>query len=527
MSRQGIKKILGQLPFSVDLYWHLVQRHKPWHEHYNLAFLESIISEAVVQAESYRSDLVPKKRVFIFSTLHYWIEYCALLGLTLAGKGHQVTLSYLPYASWDQEINAFDLRRQDLYTKQTLEPAYSLMSVQSLLDVKSNSLNLPEKVIDAVNEVSVMDTQYALQIEDVTKEETLYHLRYARNYDAALAAKALLETEKPDVVIVPNGTIQEMGVVYRVAQYLNIPNVTFEFGDQRERIWIAKNDQIMRQNTDDLWVAHGQQRLKKDQLKKLELLYSAREAGITWANFARQWQEVPTSGSETVKAKLGLDGRPVILLATNVLGDSLTLGRQIFSKTMSDWIQKITQYFVDKKEFQLIIRIHPGEMLTHGTSMGDVVKSVIKELPEHIHLIEPDEKINTYDLMDITNIGLVYTTTVGLEMAMRGIPVIVAGHTHYCNRGFTYDPATWDEYLEMLENLLHNLDQSKLSKKQVELSLRYAYLFFFEFPQPFPWHLVGLKKDYQLRPIEFVLSEEGAEKYHHTFEALVGHPINW
>ncbi len=527
MSRQKIKKVFGQIPYSVELYWHMVQRHKPWQAHYNLEFLESIIADAVIQAESYRNNLDPGKKVFIFSALHYWIEYCALLGLALAAKGHQITLSYLPYASWDEEINAFDIRRQDLYTRKTLEPACSLMLVRSLLDKKTISSRLPNKIIEAVEEVSVMDTQYALQIEEVAKDEPLYKLRYARNVEAAQAAKALFEIEKPDVVIVPNGTIQEMGVVYRVARYLDIPTVTFEFGDQRERIWIAKNDQIMRQNTDDLWQAHGHQPLNNAQIKKLETLYNAREAGITWENFSRQWQEVPTAGSEAVKVELGLDDRPIILLATNVLGDSLTLGRQIFSKTMSEWIRKITQYYVDKNEFQLLIRVHPGELLTHGTSMVDVVKAAVKELPEHIHLIEPDEKINTYDLMGLTSIGLVYTTTVGLEMAMRGIPVIVAGHTHYRNRGFTFDPNTWDDYFEILETLMHNHHQSKLSKKQVELSLRYAYLFFFEFPQPFPWHLVGLKNDYRQRLLKYVLSKEGDEKYHQTFEALVGNPINW
>jgi len=44
-------------------------------------------------------------------------------------------------------------------------------------------------------------------------------------------------------------------------------------------------------------------------------------------------------GSEARKA-LGLDDRPVVLLATNVLGDSLTLGRQVFSKNMAEWISR-------------------------------------------------------------------------------------------------------------------------------------------------------------------------------------------
>jgi hypothetical protein len=171
--------------------------------------------------------------------------------------------------------------------------------------------------------------------------------------------------------------------------------------------------------------------------------------------------------------------------------------------------------------------VHPGEMLTHGTSMVDVVKAELEEIPEHIHLIEPDEKINTYDIMDIADLGMVYTTTVGLEMAMRGIPVIVAGQTHYRNRGFTHDPVTWESYFDILNGLLGDLAAAPLSQDQIELAWRYAYLFFFEFPKPFPWHLVDLKKDIKSRPLNFVLDEEGQIRYNQTFKYLTGTPLEW
>jgi hypothetical protein len=67
----------------------------------------------------------------------------------------------------------------------------------------------------------------------------------------------------------------------------------------------------------------------------------------------------------------------------------------------------------------------------------------------------------------------------------------------------------------------------RLSEDQVELAWRYAYLFFFEFPKPFPWHLLDLKKDFKARPISFVLGEEGRERYDQTFEYLTGKPIEW
>jgi capsule polysaccharide export protein KpsC/LpsZ len=217
----------------------------------------------------------------------------------------------------------------------------------------------------------------------------------------------------------------------------------------------------------------------------------------------------------------------VVLLATNVLGDSLTLGRQVFSKSMAEWITRTVQYFAGRPEIQFVVRVHPGEVLTHGLSMVDVVKSVLPTLPKHIRLISPKDKINTYDLVEVADLGLVYTTTVGLEMAMSGLPVIVAGKTHYRGRGFTQDPESWVAYFKLLGQMLENPRSYRLSRDQVEHAWHYAYRFFFEFPRPFPWHLVRVWEDYKTRPLSTVFSEEGRSQFEPTFSYLAGEPLDW
>jgi len=92
-------------------------------------------------------------------------------------------------------------------------------------------------------------------------------------------------------------------------------------------------------------------------------------------------------GASKVRENLNLDARPVALLATNVLGDSLTLGRQRISATMADWIVGAIDYFARHPEAQLVVRVHPGELLTHGTSMVDVINAKFPQLPDNIRLI--------------------------------------------------------------------------------------------------------------------------------------------
>ncbi|MEJ5225292.1 MAG: hypothetical protein WHV44_12615 [Anaerolineales bacterium] len=524
--KETLKSLLGNIPYAADLYWLARQRGKPFRAHYQLESLRQVIDQAAAEARPHAARAPQGKRVFLFATLHYWVEQSALVGLILRGLGHDVTLAYLPYSDWRKPISKFDARRQDLYTREVLSPAADLLRIISLLETPPAPA-LPAALAGDVALVSTYDTQYTDQVEEIDPDSALYRLRLERNTFAAQAALRLLQDSRPDVVVVPNGTILELGAVYRVARHLGIPVVTYEFNDNREQFWMALNDEVMRQNTDAMWAARGGLPLTDAERGLIEALESARMGGRAFGKSARKWQDVATQGAEQARAALGLDSRPVILLATNVLGDSLTLGRNIFSRSMAEWISETVKYFANRPEVQLVIRVHPGERLTHGPSMVDVVTAALPELPEHIKLVRPLEKINTYDLMELTQLGLVYTTTTGMEMSMHGIPVIAAGETHYRKRGFTLDPHTWDDYYALLNRALANLPAQRLTPAQVELAWRYAYRFFFEYPRPFPWKLAGFWQEYPTWTVGRVLSEEGRAAFGRTFDHLTGEPIDW
>jgi hypothetical protein len=217
-----------------------------------------------------------------------------------------------------------------------------------------------------------------------------------------------------------------------------------------------------------------------------------------------------------------------VLLATNVVGDSLTLGRQVFSDSMTEWLERTARFFAGRPGVQLVVRIHPGELVTKGPSVAGVLQRTLPgSLPENIRLVSADAPVNTYDLVAIADLGLVYTTTVGLEMAMSGLPVIVVGQTHYRDKGFTLDPRSWQDYFELLDRALAGPQAFRPSREQVERAWEYAYRFFFEYPQPYPWHLVHLWKDIEEWPQERVLSEEGQARFGDTFRYLAGEPVDW
>ncbi len=531
LNRTSIRNFIGKLPLAAELDYTLRQKNRARKDHYNLSRLAESLPRAVEEVKPFIQNAKPGRNILFFATLHYWVEQAAYISLTLAGLGHKVTLMTLPYSEWHKEMDKLTQRQRALHTRDAVSPLAPYVKHVSFLDLQP-ALALPAALTADVEEVSLWDAQYTLMREEVdmdsSKDRALYDLRVKRNTFAALAALDWIQTHKPDVVLIPNGLILEMGIVFRVARYLNIPAVTFEFNDQREQIWLAQNTSIMRQDTDYLVRERASLPMTDKMYQRLADLENARRGARVWGKSRRLWQYVSAQGAEQTREALGLDDRPVVLLAANVLGDSLTLGRNIFADSMSEWITRTIRFFAKRSDVQLVIRVHPGEKLVpQAKSMGTVVREALPEIPSHIHLINALDNVNTYDLIEIADLGLAYTTTVGVETAMNGIPVISCGETHYRGRGFTIDPNSWDEYFSTLENVLADLPGHRLSEEQVAKAWNYAYRFFFEYPRPFPWRLMNFWDDLEVWPVEKVLSDEGMAQFGDTFRFLVGEPFTW
>jgi len=539
-----LREILGDLPLTAEIDWMLRSKKRPRKDHYNLTRLLISLPGAVKVVKPFAENAPKGKNVLFFATLHYWIEQSAYLGLVLAGMGHDVTLLTLPYSEWHKEKDKFTQRQRILHTHDALKVLSPLVKHVSMMDMQSSSRSthgtlhahatngLPEKIQADIKEISLWDVQYTLMREEVdmndASDRAMYELRVERNTFAAKAALQYMQANKPDVVLIPNGLILEMGIVFRVARYLGIDAVTYEFNDQREQIWLAQNSSIMQQETDYLVDARCGLPVTDEMFERVADLENARRGARVWGKSKRLWQYVSAQGADVTRKQVGLDDRPVVMLAANVLGDSLTLGRDIFASSMTEWITKTVQYFANRTDVQLVIRVHPGEKLVpQAKSMAMVVKEALPELPSHIHVIGALDNVNTYDLIEIANVGLAYTTTVGLETAMNGRPVISCGQTHYRGRGITIDPNSWEEYYATLEKVLSDIPAHQMNEKQIEFAWNYAYRFFFEYPRPFPWRLMNFWDDLEAWPLEKVLSDDGMTQFKDTFGFLVGEPFSW
>ena len=526
--KEYLRNIAARLPLSAEIYQAFFSRGKVPAEGYSLERLDNILPAWVEAVEMLQenANFPQRRRILVIGYLRWWLEYAVAVSLVLKSQGHHVDLGFLPYRDWKTPVPLFDIRRQRTYLQKTLSPIRNLINLHDLS--VSSSKALPMELAQNIDNAARIDVQYSTMREELDLREggpdaEIYQLRLERNQTAAANTLSLLDEFSYDTIVIPNGSVLEFGVIYQAARFLNTDVVTYEFGEQRERIWLAQNDEVMRLDTTNLWQAKGEEPLSKTKEEELRDLYRARRGGRTWENFGRQWQTTESKDAREELALLGIDpDKPVVLLCTNVVGDSLALNRQVFTEGMAEWLKMTVDYFSGRSDVQLVVRVHPAELILAGNPSVEIVSDTFPDLPENIVLIPPESKINTYDLIEMAHLGLVYTTTVGLEMAMSGVPVITAGGSHYRGRGFTYDPSTSYDYLKAIDKRIAEPRDRRLPDDQIELAIRYAYLFFFEYPFRFPWHLLQFWEDMAERPLEQVIQPGVITAYEETLNAFSG-----
>lgn len=197
----------------------------------------------------------------------------------------------------------------------------------------------------------------------------------------------------------------------------------------------------------------------------------------------RDWvwfQEKPVEDLKSIARELGVDfSRPCIGLLTNVMWDAQLHYPANAFPNMLDWVLKTIDYFSRRPELQLLIRVHPAEILGIVPSrqpIADEIKKAFPVLPKNVFIIPPESQASTYAAMMACDSVIIYGTKTGVELTSMGIPVIVAGEAWVRNKGITTDASSVADYFKILDRL--PLKQP-LDEATVRRARQYAYHFFF------------------------------------------------
>jgi hypothetical protein len=178
--------------------------------------------------------------------------------------------------------------------------------------------------------------------------------------------------------------------------------------------------------------------------------------------------------------------KPTAVLASNVIWDAASLSVNLQFDNMFEWVRQVICFFVKNKQFNLIIKAHPAEQHSKFPNARQLLEDEIKKtlsFTSNICFLPPKTQLTIYDVLPMARVGLVFTSTVGLEMACRGIPVITAGRAPYYNKGFTFDPINSEEYFVLLKRLLDSdlglSEKNRISESALKFLYNYHFLYSF------------------------------------------------
>ena len=168
----------------------------------------------------------------------------------------------------------------------------------------------------------------------------------------------------------------------------------------------------------------------------------------------------------------------MVSLFMNIGWDSAALGRDVGFESLLHWAEEAARVVAETPDVTLVVRMHPGEVRWGNR---DDVRERLRPMPPNVRFVAPEQELDSYALLRMSDIVLTYTSTLGLEAAVQGIRVAVAGDVHYRGRGFTIDVGgPYDLRAAITGPIV------PMTPEELELAWRYAFTFFFRVQVPFP-----------------------------------------
>ena len=313
----------------------------------------------------------------------------------------------------------------------------------------------------------------------------LYHRYLVSTMLAVDLTERAFAANKPERVVAIHGVYVTHGTLCEVARKHGIPVVVFGFPYRQGTVWLSHSDSYHRTLATESNALWENCQLTPEQGHAIDEYMASRQSG---GRDYVTYHPNPIEDAQVLIKELDLDPtRPIISLFTNVIWDAqIYYDFNAFSNIL-EWLFATIEYFSQRPELQLVIRVHPAEVKGGGMPTRQPIAPEVRQrfptLPTNVRLIPPESDLSSYTLAEISQAALIYGTKMGLEIALRGIPVVVAGETLSRNKGFTYDISSAAEYFELLSRI-ETLPRN--SPEMIERARRYAYYLFFRRMIDFP-----------------------------------------
>ena len=251
------------------------------------------------------------------------------------------------------------------------------------------------------------------------------------------AAERILGRFRPDVLFVVNGLFAAERVFRQVADSRGIRAPTYEIAPRGSALVFSQGVPAPLYDTSAAWSVVRDRPLTDEQAAAIDRLLDDRARGV--GAHERYFDET-VDEAVTVRARLSIPPTSrVATLFTNLSWDSAVLHRDLAVRLdVLEWIDAAVDAAGRRPRADACDPDRPRRALVGDTAAG-LGRPPSGSLPGNVRVVGPDDPISSYALLDVGDVVLTYASTIGLEAAVRGLPVAVAALTHYRECGFTID----------------------------------------------------------------------------------------
>lgn len=254
--------------------------------------------------------------------------------------------------------------------------------------------------------------------------------------------RAALDRLSLDCLVVAGGVYGTSGLFRQVAEAGGCRVATFDtdrrIGQLCVRGVAAQNTDIPRA-FDVLWAAGDAERQVAIDIARAEV-QSRLELNDSYG-----YQTMPAGGSAG-------DMSGAVVLPLNVEWDTAALGRHRHFANSVDWLIATIRTILETDEGPVVVRQHPSERRKLQRSNLDLASMLSENFGDEprLRLIAADDAVNSYDLLQSARLVLPYVSTIAIEAAAMGKPVLISGQSYYSELGFVWTAASREEYFTLL-----------------------------------------------------------------------------
>jgi hypothetical protein len=309
-------------------------------------------------------------------------------------------------------------------------------------------------------------------------------------FGAAIVATGIrnyLEANAVDSALLFNGRQSITRVALEIFRQRGIRVLTHERAEyQRGHITVKANVHCMSPEPfAAFWSKWAHVPLERESLEATLKWLIQRRYGVNlaWIPFNKS----SVSGSP-LRTRLGLsrDKRLWALFTSStdeVAGDPLMRGPY---ESQAAWVHDVVKWVGARDDIELVIKIHPnlGGNYYIGKAVHEleIYHQMKLALPANVRFVLPEDSVNAYSLAEEADLGLTFGSTIGLEMAMMGKPVLLASRALYEHGSHILTVRSKESLTNMLERCLQATTNREIQRDAFRL-LHY-YIVACELPFP-------------------------------------------